>query len=401
MFRNPLKPGLASALAVLALGGALWLRAPHAESAKGNGKTPATMDAAAPGDGKSGHATVAGGCFWCMEPPFEKLPGVSAVISGYSGGDESKPTYEQVGSGRTGHAESVDIVYDPERISYATLLEVYWRSMDPTDAGGQFADRGRQYRPAIFPRNAEQKRLAEESKAKLAAGGKFKKPIVVEITAFKAFYAAEEYHQDYYKKDPERYHGYRKGSGRQGFLEKTWGKDYPEAPVLPVTKDNDGVEEAVKMGSTGKYDKPADAELRKKLTALQYDVTQKNGTERAFSGEYWDNHKEGLYVDVTTGEPLFSSKDKFNSGTGWPSFTRPVDPNSLRKETDASHGMQRDEVRSAIGNAHLGHVFDDGPAPTGLRYCINSASLRFIPKEKLAEEGYGEFAKLFEGMARH
>jgi peptide methionine sulfoxide reductase msrA/msrB len=401
MFRNPLKPGLASALAILALGGALWLRAPHAESAKGNGKNPVTMDAAAPVDGKSGHATFAGGCFWCMEPPFEKLPGVSAVISGYSGGDESNPTYEQVGSGRTGHAESVDIVYDPARISYATLLEVYWRSMDPTDAGGQFADRGRQYRPAVFPRNAEQKRLAEESKAKLAAGGKFRKPIVVEITPFKAFYAAEEYHQDYYKKDPERYHGYRKGSGRQGFLEKTWGKDYPEAPVLPVTKDNDGVEEAIKMGSTGKYGKPADAELRKKLTALQYDVTQKNGTERAFSGEYWDNHKEGLYVDVTTGEPLFSSKDKFNSGTGWPSFTRPVDPNSLRKETDASHGMQRDEVRSAIGNAHLGHVFDDGPAPTGLRYCINSASLRFIPKEKLAEEGYGEFAKLFEGMARH
>lgn len=372
MLRNPLKPGIASALAALALGGALAAY------------------------GKTGHATFAGGCFWCMEPPFEKLPGVSAVISGYSGGDENNPTYEQVGGGRTGHTEAVDIVYDPARISYATLLEVYWRSMDPTDAGGQFADRGRQYRPAIFPRNAEQKRLAEESKAKLAAGGKLKKPIAVEITEFKTFHAAEEYHQDYYKKDPERYHAYRKGSGRKGFLEKAWGKDYPEAPVLPVTKDNDGVEEAVKMGNTGKYSKPSDAELRRKLTALQYDVTQKSGTERAFSGEYWDNHKEGLYVDVTTGEPLFSSKDKFNSGTGWPSFTRPVDPNSLRKETDASHGMQRDEVRSRIGDAHLGHVFDDGPAPTGLRYCINSASLRFIPKEKLAEEGYGEFEKLFQ-----
>ncbi|MDQ3003115.1 MAG: peptide-methionine (R)-S-oxide reductase MsrB [Fibrobacterota bacterium] len=389
-------PARLAGLAILILAGVLWFRAPHAEAAK-----PAAMATKSMPTDNLAHATFAGGCFWCMEPPFEKIPGVSAVISGYSGGNEVNPTYEDVGGGKTGHTEVVDIAYDPSKVSFATLVEIFWRSMNPTDAGGQFADRGSQYRPALFYRNAEQKRVIEESKAKLAASGKFNKPIVVEVTAFKSFYAAEEYHQDFYKKDPGHYKAYSKGSGRQGFLNKTWGKDYPEAPVIPVTKDNDGVEEAKRMGTIKKYERPSDAELKKKLSSEQYSVTQKNGTERPFHNAYWDNHKEGLYVDVTTGEPLFSSKDKFESGTGWPSFTKPVDADALKKASDASHGMQRDEVRSRIGDAHLGHVFDDGPAPTGLRYCMNSAALRFIAKEKLVEEGYGEFAKLFEGMARH
>ena len=221
MLGNSSKTGLTAGLAALALIGTMWLQAPHAEGAK---QTAAKMEAVATSD-KVAHATFAGGCFWCMEPPFEKVPGVSAVISGYSGGDEANPTYEEVGSGRTGHAESVDISYDPAKVSYATLLEVYWRSMNPTDAGGQFADRGRQYRPAIFPRNAEQKRLAEESKAKLAASGKFSKSIVVEITPFKSFTAAEDYHQDYYKKNPMRYNMYHAASGRDEYLKKTWDKD--------------------------------------------------------------------------------------------------------------------------------------------------------------------------------
>jgi peptide methionine sulfoxide reductase msrA/msrB len=334
---------------------------------------------------------VAGGCFWCVEADLEKTYGVIEVVSGYSGGSADNPTYSNYGSG--GHREVVEVTYDANQISFEEILIVTMKTTDPTDDDGTFGDRGDKYSSAFYYETSEQKKIIETLIEEVDEFGPYDKPLAIDIETRAKFWAAEDYHQNYYKGSLSKlkYGYYRNASGRNDFIIKYWGEN-DQRTELSWRSDETTSNNQTYMWSN--YIKPSQDEIKSQLDDVAYKVTQKDGTEKPGSSPLDKNWEEGIYVDILSGEPLYSSKDKFDSGTGWPSFVRPITEGALTELEDRKLFSVRTETRSAIGDNHIGHVFNDGPQDsTGLRYCMNGAALKFIPKADMDAEGYGDFLK--------
>ncbi len=309
---------------------------------------------------------LAGGCFWGTEKYISLINGVVSTEVGYANGKTENPTYDEVCNG-SGHAEVVKVEYNKDLISLNFLLYLFYKSINPISLNRQGGDTGIQYRTGIYYVDENDKDIIKNSIENLQK--KYNEPIAIEIKSLDNYFKAEEYHQKYLEKNP---YGYCHIS------EEKFQKSQ-NAIVNPEL-----------------YTKLDDETLKEILSETQYNVTQKSSTEPSFQNEYFHHFEEGIYVDITTGEPLFSSNDKFDSGSGWPSFYKPIDPNVIKENVDYNYGMLRTEVKSRVGDAHLGHVFEDGPYEKGgLRYCINSSALHFIPKNELDKEGYRYLMQLF------